>query len=106
MAHARVTVDLAPGPIIARECVESLRFGTPILVPAESAARPHAEAGGGMTFSGYPELLAGVAHLFDESVRATMSSRGRSYADTHYGDQRAFVDSVARALGTSVPSHR
>ncbi|MGA2302720.1 MAG: hypothetical protein ABSH29_00825 [Acidimicrobiales bacterium] len=106
VAHARVTVDLAPGPIIARECVESLRFGTPILVPAESAARPHAEAGGGMTFSGYPELLAGVAHLFDESVRATMSSRGRSYADTHYGDQRAFVDSVARALGTSVPSHR
>ena len=106
VAHARVTVDLAPGPIIARECVESLRFGTPILVPAESAARPHAEAGGGMTFSGYPELLAGVAHLLDESVRATMSSRGRSYADTHYGDQRAFVDSVARALGTSVPSHR
>ena len=59
-----------------------------------------------MTFSGYPELLAGVAQLFDESVRATMSSRGRNYADTHYGDQQAFVDSVARALGTSVPSRR
>jgi hypothetical protein len=59
-----------------------------------------------MTFSGYPELLAGVEHLSDDSVRATMSSRGRSYADAHYGDQRAFVDSVARALGTSVPSHR
>jgi hypothetical protein len=106
VAHARVTIDLAPGPIIARECVESLRFGTPILVPAQSAARPHADAGGGMTFSGYPELLAGVAHLFDESVRTTLSTRGRSYADTHYGDQRTFVDSVARALGTSVPSHR
>jgi hypothetical protein len=106
VAHARVTIDLAPGPIIARECVESLRFGTPILVPAQSAARPHADAGGGMTFSGYPELLAGVAHLFDESVRTTLSARGRSYADTHYGDQRTFVDSVARALGTSVPSHR
>ena len=53
VAHARVTVDLAPGPIIARECIESLRFGTPIVVPAESAARPHADAGGGMTFSGY-----------------------------------------------------
>ena len=33
VAHARVTVDLSPGPIIARECVESLRFGTPIVVP-------------------------------------------------------------------------
>jgi hypothetical protein len=106
VAHARVTVDLAPGPIIARECIESLRFGTPILVPAASAARPHADAGGGMTFTGYPELLAGVAHLSDDDVRATMSSRGRTYADAHYGDQRAFVDVVSRALGTSVPRQR
>jgi hypothetical protein len=106
VAHARVTVDLAPGRIIARECIESLRFGTPILVPADSAAQPHADAGGGMTFSGYPELLAGVAHLSDETVRATMSSRGRNYADAHYGDQKAFVDGVSRALGASVPSRR
>jgi hypothetical protein len=106
VAHARVTVDLAPGPIIARECIESLRFGTPILVPAESAARPHAEAGGGIAFSGYRELLAGVAHLSDDAARATMSSRGRSYADARYGDQPAFVEGVAGALGTSVPSHR
>ena len=106
VAHARVTIDLAPGPIIARECVESLRFGTPILVPAKSAARPHADAGGGMTFSGYPELLAAWRTSPTTSVRAAMSARGRSYADAHYGDQRAFVDSVARALGASVPSHR
>ena len=106
VAHARVTVDLAPGPIIARECIESLRFGTPILVPAASAARPHAEAGGGIAFSGYPELLAGVAHLFDDDVRATMSSRGRSYADARYGDQPAFVEGVAGSLGTSLPGRR
>jgi hypothetical protein len=106
VAHARVTVDLAPGRIIARECIESLRFGTPILVPVDSAAAAHADAGGGMTFSGYRELLAGVVHLADESVRATMSSQGRRYADAHYGDQRAFVDNVARALGTSGPSPR
>jgi hypothetical protein len=59
-----------------------------------------------MTFTGYPELLAGVAHLSDDGVRATMSSRGRTYADAHYGDQRAFVEGVSRALGTSVPHHR
>jgi hypothetical protein len=106
VAHARLTVDLAPGRIIARECIESLRFGTPIVVPADSAARPHAEAGGGLIFSGYPELLASVAQLCDESVRAAMSSHGRSYADAHYGDQQAFVDGVSRALGASVASHR
>ena len=36
MAHANVCVDLAPGPHVARECVEALRFGTPIVVPADS----------------------------------------------------------------------
>ena len=59
-----------------------------------------------MSFSGYRELLAAVAHLFDDSARAAMSACGRGYADAHYGGQRAFVDSVSRALGTSVPSHR
>lgn len=98
VAHALVTIDLAPGPIIARECVESLRFGTPILVPAGSAAQPHADAGGGISFSGYPELLACVTHLSDDGVRATMSDRGRRYADARYGDPEAFVSSVASAL--------
>jgi hypothetical protein len=52
-----------------------------------------------MTFSGHPELLAAVAHLSDDSVRAAMSSHGRSYADAHYGDPQGFVDGVSRTLG-------
>ena len=35
MAHARTTIDLGPGPHLARECVESLRFGTPIVAPVQ-----------------------------------------------------------------------
>jgi hypothetical protein len=106
LAHARVTIDLAPGQIIARECIESLRFGTPIIVPAHSAAGPHAVAGGGMTFAGYSELLAGVTRLFDEDVRSTMSADGRRYADAQYGDQQVLVGSVTRALAVSVPGAR
>jgi hypothetical protein len=106
LAHARVTIDLAPGHIIARECVESLRFGTPIVVPAASAARPHADAGGGMTFADYAELLACVAHLSDDAVRAAISAQGRRYADAQYGNQSAFVQSVARALAAPIPSAR
>jgi hypothetical protein len=106
LAHARVTIDLAPGRIVARECIESLRFGTPLLVPTQSAARPHADAGGGLTFSGFTELLSGVDQFSDDSFRATLSSQGRHYADTHYGDQKAFVNSVSRLLGPSVPSSR
>jgi hypothetical protein len=104
LAHARVTIDLAPGEIIARECIESLRFGTPILVPASSPARAHAEAGGGMAFADYSELLACVSHLSDDAARAAISRRGRTYAEARYGNQTAFVDSVGRALGRPVPS--
>jgi len=106
LAHARVTIDLAPGPIVARECVESLRFGTPILVPHSSVARAHAEAGGGLTYSDHSELLAQVSHLADDGVRAVMSAQGQRYADARYGDQQGFVDSVARHLEGAVPSHR
>jgi hypothetical protein len=106
LAHARVTVDLAPGRIVARECVESLRFGTPIIVPRHSIARAHADAGGGLTFDNYAELLHCVSRLSDEGTRAAMSSQGCRYADARYGDQQAFVDSVARALGAAIPSSR
>jgi hypothetical protein len=106
LAHARMTIDLAPGCIIARECIESLLFGTPIVVPTQSTARAHALAGGGMTFSSYSELLACVTRLADESVRTTLSADGRRYADARYGDQRFFVDSVTRALGAPIASGR
>ncbi len=39
VAHANACIDLAPGPYIARECVEALRFGTPIVVPEQSGPR-------------------------------------------------------------------
>jgi hypothetical protein len=106
LAHARVTIDLAPGPIVARECVESLRFATPIVVPHHSVARAHAEAGGGLTFRDHSELLACISHLADDGVRAVMSVRGQRYAEARYGDQQGFVDSVARHLEGAVPSHR
>ena len=51
LAHALFVVDLAPGRYLARECVEALRFGTPILVPAFApAAVEHAHAAGGGVF--------------------------------------------------------
>jgi hypothetical protein len=59
-----------------------------------------------MSFADYSELLECVTHLSDESARATMSERGRLYADTRYGAPEASVQSVARALGiTRVSSH-
>ena len=36
VAHANICIDLDPGAYVARECVEALRLGTPIIVPEHS----------------------------------------------------------------------
>src|ERR1700688_319784 len=59
LAFARVIVDPRPGGIVARECVESLLLGTPIVVPAGGAAGEHAELGGA-TYRDVAELLGAV----------------------------------------------
>jgi hypothetical protein len=98
LAHAHLTVDLAPGPVIGRECIESLRFGTPIVVPAASAAAAHAAAGGGLTYTAYAGLLEAVERLAGQRARDTMGEIGRRYADSQYGDPAAFVTRVDRML--------
>jgi hypothetical protein len=98
LAHARVTIDAAPGPVVARECVESLRFGTPIIVPQSSAAASHARAGGGSCFADVAGLLEGVDAVMSAAKRATFSVAGKVYAEEHYGDAGRFVRGVAAAL--------
>ncbi len=98
IAHANICVDLDPGPQIARECIESLRFGTPIVVPEHSGpATVHAREAGGSTFSDPGELLAAVRSMQTEANRLVVSDAGRRYADNHYGDPVALVMQV-RAL--------
>jgi hypothetical protein len=102
MAHARVCVDLSPGRYVARECVESLLFGTPIVVPAgaPTAAR-HAAAGGGMTFSDVTDVLACAMRFNDDAVRARHAELGQRYAEANYSKPAAFVANVQRALETA-----
>jgi hypothetical protein len=92
VAHANLCVDLAPGGLIARECVEALRFGTPIMVPRGSGvAAAHATASGGCTFADHGELVTRAAALRDESRRARASALASRYAEAHYGDPAALV---------------
>ena len=104
MAHAHITVDLAPGDIIARECIESLRFGTPVVAPVGTTGAAHAQAGGGVTFTDAPGLLDAVEQLLDSTERARCAGRGQQYAEALYGDPAAFVAKIARALWPPVPS--
>ncbi len=97
IAHARVMIDLRPGRIIARECIEALRFGTPIVVPANSVAAEHAHSGGGRTYDDVGGLLEAVEPLLHEPTREGASRRGLEYA-AFYADPRASVDQMARLL--------
>jgi hypothetical protein len=97
LAHARVMIDLRPGRIIGRECIEALRFGTPIVVPADSVAAEHTQSGGGRTYDDVGGLLEAVETLLHEPTGEEASRRGLEYA-SFYADPRASVDQMANLL--------
>ena len=100
LAHANTCIDLAPGAHIARECIEAMRFGTPIIVPDDSGpAARHARATGGATFRDESELLEAAATFRTEGHRAEAAASARHYADTHYGDPAALVRRLQVLLG-------
>ncbi len=99
LAHARFCVDLGPGALIARECVEALRFATPIIVAADSGpAAVHAAASGSATYVGPANLIDHAARLEDEAERAEAARCARAYADENYGDPARFVASLETVL--------
>lgn len=99
MAHASVCVDLDPGPLIARECIEALRLGTPIVVPETTeAAAIHARASGGATFADPAELIAAVGTLSASPSHNVASDSGRRYADAAFGDPEKLVGQLKALL--------
>ncbi|MDA8313447.1 MAG: hypothetical protein M0Z46_23090 [Actinomycetota bacterium] len=98
MARAWGLVDLLPGEVYARECVESLRYGVPIVVPEGSVAARLARAGGGVRFTSTAELLGAVATIADPLTRATLGAAGRRVADRWYGDPDGLVARLAGVL--------
>lgn len=98
MAQAAVTVDLRPGPFVARECVESLRYGVPIVVPAQSTGHRLARAGGGLWFSDVAELFACLEAVAEPDIRTALSQQGRAMSDAWYGEPSAFVERLQQAV--------
>lgn len=105
VAHALVTVDLGPGQLLARECVESLRYGVPVIVPAATAAAGLAAQGGGLWYRDAAELVACVDAVNDRKLRDTLGDQGRRFADDWYGDADRFVQRVGGVLD-AVPERR
>ena len=100
MAWARAVVDLRPGPLFARRCVDSLLFGTPIIVPADSRAREHAQQGaGGLWFSTPGELTWCIEALLRPEQREPFSRQGRAYAEEYFGSTDRFTRRVVDGTG-------
>ncbi len=100
MAWAQVTVDLRPGRFFARRCLESLLYGTPIVVPHTSRAREYAERGrSGLWFTNAPELAWCVEAMFDPQVRDALGTQGQAYAEAHFGSTDRFIQRVLDASG-------
>ncbi len=102
MAHAKATIDLKPGHLIGRECIESLRFGTPTISPAQSVGRALAESGAGLVYRNTAEMLAGIEVVDDPERRMALSRVGQSVADRDYGDPTSFVERVGAALAATL----
>ena len=100
MAWARVTVDLHPGRLFGRRCVESLLYGTPIVVGADTRAREHAQRGrGGLWFDNPAELTWCVDSLLGDVAHDSLSAQGRTYAEDEYGSTDRFIERVTAACG-------
>ena len=99
VAHANVCIDLGPGRHLARECVEAMRFGTPVVVRQDSgAAASHVDLGGGSAFDDPYELLNAVARLHEVAARTEASARARHYASASYGSPDLLVTSLLGVL--------
>ena len=99
-AHARAVIDLRPGTLVARECVEALRVGTPIVAPSGSVGAEQGAAGGGLAFTDVDGLLRAVASLDDHAVRDSLGRKGQSVADDSYGRPDQLVDRMAHILSS------
>jgi glycosyltransferase involved in cell wall biosynthesis len=93
-------IDPHPHRLLGRDVLESMMFGTPVVVPAEGgASREHAQVGnGGLWYRTEAELLAGIGALLDPDTRRDLSEQGRDYATNGFTDTDRYVRSVVKSV--------
>jgi hypothetical protein len=100
LAHAAVCIDLGPGGLVARECIEALRLGTPVVAPAGGTpVAALAAAGAAATYGDAGDLVDAVGALRDAPTRQAASERGRRHADAQHGDPARSVERLGQLLG-------
>jgi glycosyltransferase involved in cell wall biosynthesis len=100
LRHAEICIDLRPPGIVARETLESLLLGTPVVVPEGTVAAEWAErSNGGLWYRDYRELFDAAKAILDHpSLRARLGRQGRGWARMVHGNQGRFEGQVAQLV--------
>ena len=98
LRHSELVIDLRPQDVAARETIESLLLGTPVLVPDGSvAAEVASESNGGLWYRDFEELFVAARRVLEDPyLRSGLSSNGQKWAEAAHGRQREFADQAAR----------
>jgi hypothetical protein len=106
MARAQAVVDLRRPGFFEREVLESLAFGTPVVVPGIGRRQRIAELSeGGVWFQSAAELVECVRALQDPEIRADLGVRGSAWVEAAHGSASSFAHAVQEAvLGQKNPS--
>jgi hypothetical protein len=100
LSGTSVVVDLRPGRFVAHHCIQALRAGTPIVVPARSRAREFCQnAQGGLWFSNAGGLLWSIEALGNQELAHELGRQGRRYCDEHHGSAERFMLQLAQTCG-------
>jgi hypothetical protein len=98
--RALAVVDPDSGKLLGREVLESMMYGTPVVVPFEpGAAVEHAQASsGGLWYRTDDELEACLGSLLDHEVRGALGAQAKQYADGNYQDTESYVRRAGELL--------
>lgn len=104
MAGSCGVVDLAPGPLFGRECVEAIRYDLPVVLRTGCGADGIVGAGGALGFTALGELYDDVEALGDAATSSRLVDAGRELAETWYAGADRFVERLRVALEPTVPT--
>jgi hypothetical protein len=98
--RALAVLDPDPGKLLAREALESMMYGTPIVTPfAAGAALEHAQAGSaGLWYRTEDELEVVLRALLDQDIRRPLGEQAQEYADAAYRDTEAYIKGVGQLV--------
>jgi len=95
MAHARATVDTRKDLLFDREVLESMSYGTPVVVNRSSIAYYHAKtSGGGLWYENLEELAKCIETLRNDDTVRSLGNKAQAYVADSYGSAENFIRRV------------